>query len=57
MAIYADILGDYKLSKLPASFQYYIAGYLPAYIKRPNKDAPKQDLNFTIKTRQNRQAT
>ncbi|MEZ5016663.1 MAG: translocation/assembly module TamB domain-containing protein [Flavipsychrobacter sp.] len=51
-AIYADLLGDYTLSSLNESFQYYIAGYLPAYIKRSEKDVPHQDFSFKVRTRE-----
>lgn len=51
-AIYADLLGDYTLSNLHQSFQYYISGYLPAYIKRSTTDIPHQDFTFKVKTRE-----
>lgn len=46
----ASIKGNYQLSKLPASFQYYLSRYLPNYIKTPEKYAPDQNLEFAIKT-------
>ena len=48
----ATIKGDFQLSSLPYSFQYYIAGYLPNYIKSPTHYAPNQDLIFHVVTRQ-----
>ena len=48
--IIADIKGNYQLSKLPASVQYYLSRYLPNYIKAPTKYAPEQNLEFTIST-------
>ncbi len=47
----ARIEGDYKLSGLPYSVMYYVAGYLPNYIKAPTHAAPDQDLKFTVTTR------
>ena len=49
-AVVAKIKGDYRLSKLPASFQYYLSNYLPSYIKAPEKSAPEQNLEFTVNT-------
>jgi translocation-and-assembly-module (TAM) inner membrane subunit TamB-like protein len=46
----ATIKGDYQLSKMPASIQYYLSSYLPNYIKTPVKVAPDQNFEFTIKT-------
>ena len=48
--VVASIKGNYQLSKLPASFQYYLSRYLPNYVKTPQKYAPDQNLEFTIKT-------
>lgn len=48
----ATIKGNFQLSSLPYSFQYYIAGYLPNYIKSPTHYAPNQDLSFHVVTRQ-----
>jgi hypothetical protein len=47
----ADIRGDFELSSLPYSFQYYVSGYLPNYITPPTHAAPPQDISFTIKTK------
>ncbi len=47
----AIITGNYLLSKLPESFQYYFSGYIPNYIKQPNSVSPDQNLEFSIKTR------
>lgn len=49
-ALNATISGRYQLSTLPYSFQYYVAGYLPNYIKAPAEQAPPQDLTFEINT-------
>jgi len=49
-ALAASIKGNYQLSKLPASFQYYLSRYLPNYIKTPEKYAPDQNLVFTVNT-------
>lgn len=48
----ASIQGDFELSSLPYSMQYYLSGYLPGYIKKPEKDAPQQQIVFNIKTRE-----
>lgn len=50
-AVAASLQGNYKLSGLPYSFQYYVGGYLPSYIKRPAHEAPEQDLSFSVSTR------
>ncbi|WP_123985210.1 translocation/assembly module TamB domain-containing protein [Taibaiella soli] len=49
--ITAHIVGKYELSKLPPSLQYYLAGYLPAYIKKPKNAAPNQIISFDVTTR------
>lgn len=49
-AFTAKMEGKYQLSTLPLSMQYYVAGYVPNYIKTPDKAAPEQDINFTIIT-------
>jgi hypothetical protein len=49
-ALVATIKGDYQLSKLPASVQYYLSRYLPNYIKKPEKYAPAQNLTFNVTT-------
>ncbi len=46
----ASIKGKYQLSKLPASVQFYLSRYLPNYIKTPEKYAPDQEFEFTVKT-------
>lgn len=46
----ARISGDYQLSKLPASFQYYLSRYMPNYIKTPDKYAPEQNFDFVVST-------
>ncbi len=48
--IIASIKGNYQLSKLPASVQFYLSRYLPNYIQAPEKFAPDQDFVFTVKT-------
>ena len=49
-ALYAKIKGNYQLSKLPTSFQYYLSNYIPSYVKKPKIIAPDQNLEFTINT-------
>lgn len=51
-AFTVGITGDYRLSKLPASFQYYLSRYIPNYIKPPSTEAPEQDITFSIATRE-----
>ncbi|HTN45611.1 MAG TPA: translocation/assembly module TamB domain-containing protein [Flavipsychrobacter sp.] len=46
----ARVEGNYLLSRMPYSFQYYIAGYLPAYIETPTEYAPNQVLDFEVQT-------
>ena len=47
----ARIVGNFELSSLPYSAQYYVYGYLPNYIDPPAKAAPPQDISFTITTK------
>lgn len=49
-AFWAKINGIYELSTLPASFQHYVAGYLPNYIKKPSEPAHKQEIIFELAT-------
>lgn len=49
-ALRAQMQGRYQLSTLANSFQYYVSGYLPNYIKAPEGDAPAQDISFKITT-------
>jgi len=46
----ASIKGQYQLTKLPYSAQYYLSRYIPNYIKAPTKDAPEQSLVFNVTT-------
>jgi hypothetical protein len=48
--VLATIKGNYQLSKLPTSFQYYLSRYLPNYIKVPDTTAPDQNFSFKVKT-------
>lgn len=48
--IEASIEGKYQLSKLPASFMYYLSRYAPNYITPSSKSAPEQDMVFSIAT-------
>jgi len=48
--IVAEIKGNYQISKLPASVQYYLSKYLPNYINTPTKYAPDQNMAFSIST-------
>ncbi len=49
-AFTANIDGNYRLSALPTSVQYYLSRYIPNYIKAPEKFAPDQDITFKITT-------
>lgn len=49
-AFTAKMEGKYELSTLPLSLQYYVAGYVPNYIKTPDKAAPEQSIDFEIVT-------
>lgn len=49
--ITAHIVGKYELTKLPPSLQYYLASYLPNYIKKPKQAAPNQIIQFDVTTR------
>ncbi len=51
-ALDAQFKGQYHLTKLAPSVQYYISGYLPDYIKKPSKDAPDQNLEFELETKE-----
>ena len=42
--VVATIKGNYQLSKLPASVQYYLSRYIPNYIKAPNKVCSRPGL-------------
>lgn len=48
----AKVEGNYSLSNLPYSFQYYISGYLPNYLAAPTRYAPDQVINFNVQTRE-----
>ena len=48
----ARIKGNYQLSSLPYSVQYYVSGYLPNYIQAPVRYAPDQNLTFNVTTRE-----
>ncbi|MCW3121932.1 MAG: hypothetical protein JWQ38_1424, partial [Flavipsychrobacter sp.] len=48
--IIASIQGNYQLSKLPASIQYYLSRYIPNYIGMPEKYAPEQNFSFKVTT-------
>ncbi len=48
--VVATIKGNYQLSKLPSSVQYYLSRYIPNYIKAPDTLSPDQNLSFSIKT-------
>lgn len=49
-ALAATLQGQYKLTSLPSSFQYYVSGYLPNYIAAPDTVVPDQDIRFSITT-------
>jgi len=46
----AYLTGDYLLSRLPYSVQYYVSGYLPNYIAAPLQYAPNQVIDFKVET-------
>lgn len=48
----ARIKGNYQLSTIHRSLQYYVSGYLPNYIEAPTKYAPEQNLSFSVTTRE-----
>jgi len=48
--VIASIKGNYQLSKLPASVQYYLSRYIPNYIGMPEKFAPEQNFEFKVTT-------
>ncbi len=47
----ARLTGDFQLSNLQHSLQFYLSGYLPNYIPAPVTYAPDQDISFQITTR------
>lgn len=49
-AFNATITGDYRLTELPASVQYYLARYIPNYIKPPLTFPRDQDIHFKVTT-------
>lgn len=48
--ISARVEGQFQLSQLAYSGQYFLSKYLPSYIPAPEKYAPDQDLRFAINT-------
>lgn len=51
-ALDAQFKGQYQLTKIAPSVQYYISGYLPDYIKPPGKEAPEQNIAFELETKE-----
>ncbi len=47
----ANIKGNFQLTKLYTSLQYYLSKYIPNYIKAPTQKAPDQNISFDIETR------
>lgn len=47
----AKVEGNYQLTTLPHSIQFYISKYLPNYIAAPIKYSPDQNINFSVQTR------
>lgn len=47
----AKVRGDFLLSALPNSIQFYISSYIPNYIIAPTKYAPDQEIYFSVETR------
>lgn len=48
----AKVNGNFLLSKIGNSMQYFLSRYLPNYISAPKELAPEQDINFDIQTRE-----
>ncbi len=48
--VLATIKGNYRLSKLSSSVQFYLSRYLPNYISAPANTAPDQDFAFKVNT-------
>ncbi|NCX95420.1 MAG: hypothetical protein EBX41_03230 [Chitinophagia bacterium] len=46
-----NITGNYQITKLPASIQYFLHQYIPGYIPLPNRNPSTQSFKFDIKTR------
>jgi hypothetical protein len=51
-ALQATVKGDYVLSNIPRSVQFYISGYLPNYIKAPVKYSGEQNFSFDVVTKE-----
>ena len=49
-AVFARLKGDFRISKLAASFQYYLSRYVPDYVKEPALTAPEQNFEFKVIT-------
>ncbi len=49
--IIAYINGNYAITSLPATFQYYLHNYIPNYINLPLHKPENQDIDFTVRTR------
>ncbi len=45
------IEGQFLLSQLPYSVQYFVGQYLPSYIPPPKKIAPNQNFQFSVSTK------
>jgi hypothetical protein len=48
----AQVSGQFLLTEIPNSMQYYLSKYLPNYIKSSGKIAADQNINFMIRTRE-----
>ena len=48
--IAATISGEYQLTKLPSSVEYYLSRYIPNYTGIPVSSPPDQNLDFTVTT-------
>lgn len=48
----ASVSGQFLLTEIPNSMQYYLGKYLPNYIKSSGKIAADQNINFVVKTRE-----
>ena len=50
-ALTAHLAGQFRLSDLPTAMEYYLAGYLPNYVRINRRPPPAQDVAFGIQTR------
>ena len=46
----AELSGNFQLSNLHHSLQFYLSGYMPNYIQAPTQYAPRQEITFSVMT-------